>query len=585
MPLGHHGDTEKRDSDENVMEDARALMEGLEVALEGRLAIVREQLLCDVRKEGQTLCTLLEQACFVRRQSQSLSRGGPHEVVTSSTCDKQDLAVVVVEHVRDISLAASPSLQHSTSFDYSHVEEREEETKETSESSHVEGPRVETKETTESHMTGARLSSYSSREPARASNNKMLAGVRTWQFESVCSTFILLNCITMGIQSHQEAAGAFGPGVDTFLFVSEHVFTAFFLAEMILRLYAYGWRIYLPTSSEGRSNLLDALLVIFIGVLITWIIPFIALAIGKEINRGALHNFNLLRTVRLARSVRVFREVPAFREAWRLIRGLADSSRTLFWTCTVIFFVTYAFAVLGIAVIVEPMKSIRADLTNSADNQRIDETLVILDGLDKFMFTLIQVLCQDSFHAFLREIVHFLPCSWMFFYAYIAIASIVLMNLVTAIVVENAMEQSNLDHERLDAENLTREKREMKYLKKMFIALDQDGSGTLSWNEFRQSFADEHMRKRWRLLDVQPHDCKELFNLLDDGDGEIETSEFFDGLCRMKGVAQAKDVFRLQKTLNKFIDSANGPPWTRASTSIDSLGMSELELGASFTNT
>mmetsp|Transcript_94740 Transcript_94740/g.254894 ORF Transcript_94740/g.254894 Transcript_94740/m.254894 type:complete len:124 (+) Transcript_94740:115-486(+) len=106
----------------------------------------------------------------------------------------------------------------------------------------------------------------------------------------------------------------------------------------------------------------------------------------------------------------------------------------------------------------------------------------------------------------------------------------------------------------------------MEHLNTLFNGMDRDGSGTLSWDEFKESFAEEQMRKRWHLLDFQPDDCKELFNLLDDGDGEIETSEFFDGLSRMKGVAQAKDVFRLQKTLNKFIDSAIGPQWRSAST-------------------
>jgi len=222
---------------------------------------------------------------------------------------------------------------------------------------------------------------------------------------------------------------------------------------------------------------------------------------------------------------------------------------------------------------------------NSADKQRIDATLFILDGLDKFMYTLVQVLLGDSFHEFMREILHFLPWSWMFFYAYIAIACFVLMNLVTAIIVENAMEQSNLDHELLDAENAAKMKREMKHLNSLFNTMDSDRSGTLCWDEFKLSFSDANMRKRWRLLDFQPEDCKELFNLLDDGDGEIETSEFFDGLSRMKGVAQAKDVFRLQKTLNKFMDSAIGPQWTRACTPKDSLSMSDLEFGASVRHT
>merc|ERR1712048_904209 len=85
--------------------------------------------------------------------------------------------------------------------------------------------------------------------------------------------------------------------------------------------------------------------------------------------------------------------------------------------------------------------------------------------------------------------------------------------------------------------------------------MDVDGDGSLCWDEFRDAFRDESMKKKWKLLNFEPVDCKELFKLLDSGDGAIDTEEFFDGLRRMKGVAQSKDVFRLQKTLEKALDA------------------------------
>jgi len=241
-----------------------------------------------------------------------------------------------------------------------------------------------------------------------------------------------------------------------------------------------------------------------------------------------------------------------------LIRGLGDSSRTLFWTVVVVFFVTYGFAIFGLKLIVEPLQAIQSDMTDSEEIRRIDDLMVILKGIDRLMFTLVQVLTEDSFHAFVREIVHYLPWAWTYFYAYIAIACLVLMNLVTAIIVENAMETSKNDNEHQLQDKVAKQAKEVKELKKLFEMMDADGSGTLSWGEFQESFNDEEMQKKWRLLDFQPDDCKELFKLLDDGDGEIETNEFFEGLTRMKGSAQAKDVFRLQKSVDKFQNHA----WT-----------------------
>jgi len=63
---------------------------------------------------------------------------------------------------------------------------------------------------------------------------------------------------------------------------------------------------------------------------------------------------------------------------------------------------------------------------------------------------------------------------------------------------------------------------------------------------------DPTMRLKWTSLDFGPADGKELFQLLDDGDGEIETNEFFEGLMKMKGIAQARDVFRMERSLARL---------------------------------
>merc|ERR1711953_1493258 len=50
----------------------------------------------------------------------------------------------------------------------------------------------------------------------------------------------------------------------------------------------------------------------------------------------------------------------------------------------------------------------------------------------------------------------------------------------------------------------------------------------------------------------------ELFQLLDEGDGTIETQEFFTGLKQMKGSAQAKDMFSLKKSVDNIDKSVRG---------------------------
>jgi len=189
--------------------------------------------------------------------------------------------------------------------------------------------------------------------------------------------------------------------------------------------------------------------------------------------------------------------------------------------------------------------------------QRLTALLELLGGLDRMMYTLIQVLTEDSFHAFMREVLFFVPYSWLYFYSYMAVACFVLMNLVTAIIVENAMQSSANDREHVLQEKASKQRKDLNELKALFALMDSDGSGTLSWGEFQESFGDETMCKKWMLLDFLPEECKELFSLLDDGDGEIETNEFFEGLTRMKGHAQSKDLYRLQKAVIKIQETVD----------------------------
>merc|ERR1712176_1012483 len=122
-------------------------------------------------------------------------------------------------------------------------------------------------------------------------------------------------------------------------------------------------------------------------------------------------------------------------------------------------------------------------------------------------------------------------------------------------IVENAVETAQKDTNNAIKQKESEMKQEMRDLEKLFHLMDTDGSGTLTWDEFKESFEIEAVSTKWKLLDFRPQECAELFGLLDDGDGEIETKEFFAGLQRMRGMALAKDVFRLQKSINKIHDA------------------------------
>merc|ERR1719210_3014997 len=113
------------------------------------------------------------------------------------------------------------------------------------------------------------------------------------------------------------------------------------------------------------------------------------------------------------------------------------------------------------------------------------------------------------------------------------------------------MTNSNLDMDQQLKQKENNRQQQLGELKNLFLMMDADGDGTLDWSEFKAAFKDPDLSKRWRLLDYGPDECRELFDLLDDGDGGIDTDEFFNGLSRMKGPAQSRDLVRIMKQVER----------------------------------
>lgn len=379
--------------------------------------------------------------------------------------------------------------------------------------------------------------------------------VKHTSFDIFFNFIIILNCATLGINAHGMVVDDYSDEAQRLLEISEQAFTALFTIELLLRLFVYGARSFSPVHPQNWGNFFDAILVVLTGIVPGYMLPLGSVIFGYENQSDTIQAFTVLRAMRLLRLVRVVQRVPLFHEAWLLLRGLTDSLRTLWWTCIVIFFITYIFAVFGLVLISRQLKKLQDQSDDLNEVDRLETILKLVGGLDVLMGSLIQVLTMDSWNTnLMKPIVHYLPQSWLYFYAYIAFAVFVLMNLVTAIIVDNAVSKSRMDEDQALKEKEKEKRKGLAELEDLFEQMDTDGNGTLSWDEFKAAFNDVTLARKWKLLDFGPEDCLEIFQLLDDGSGEIDTGEFFDGLARMKGTARSKDLFRLAKSQDQLIE-------------------------------
>merc|ERR1712194_108809 len=128
------------------------------------------------------------------------------------------------------------------------------------------------------------------------------------------------------------------------------------------------------------------------------------------------------------------------------------------------------------------------------------------------------------------------PHAGFFFVCYIAFALLALMNVVTGVFVQTALQSA--------------EKEEECFLTDTVIMLF--GMGTrgglhtehrLDWEDIKAVLADPAASNEWKAIDVEPADAAYLFHLLDvENTGTVKFEEFLSGCLRLHGHAKALDL-------------------------------------------
>merc|ERR1719235_3035616 len=131
------------------------------------------------------------------------------------------------------------------------------------------------------------------------------------------------------------------------------------------------------------------------------------------------------------------------------------------------------------------------------------------------MFTLFQIMTFDSWSGIVRVVIFPVPTSLIIFSIFIGLGSIVLMNLITAIVVENAFAAAAADAEAVHHMQEEKKNAVTAQLLVMFQDLDEDQSGFLTKEEFTDVLDDPVFIQKMKTLDLELEDLPDLFDMFD----------------------------------------------------------------------
>lgn len=330
-------------------------------------------------------------------------------------------------------------------------------------------------------------------------------------FQNFIYCTIMLNALTLGLQADLQTGGW-----TLVWFILENIFTTIFAAEMVIKIYflqmGYFWNA--KPRRPQYWNLLDFVIAL-LAIVDCWILTYQANA-----DAPAIRVMQLLRIIRIAKLLRLRQELVA------IIEGLFSSLQCMVWIGFLLLIVIYGFSIV--------CRNVMGNLTNSDFEDMINNEMYF-GSLPRTMLTLFNICLIDSWGAIIWPQMLYNPWMVIPLVVFMSVTCFGLMNALIGVIVERTTAaQQNMSSMQEEAV------REMKmYMVAQLLEAiddsDEDRSGTINLQEFRQVQRKPHAAEIFAALNLPPgFEAKDLFTLLDsDGNGQLDRYEFLLGICRL----------------------------------------------------
>jgi hypothetical protein len=251
-----------------------------------------------------------------------------------------------------------------------------------------------------------------------------------------------------------------------------------------------------------------------------------------------------LKTVKIFKIIRVVRVFRFFTKLSQLALMIIDSVRSLVWALIMLGIVVYIFAIFFTHYAAEHVRL----------QGKSSSSVVIEDHFGSLWTTL-----YTLFHCMLNGISWYVLPAALYsipgltgpllaagFVGYLSFTMLAVMNIITGVFVDNAVETARHQREFLVQKEMEVKEQWLKEMRSIFMEMDSDHSGTVSKDEISEFCNDERVTYYLTALGLDVHDTERLFELLDENrDGELEVDEFLAGCLRLKGMARSIDVYSL----------------------------------------
>mmetsp|Transcript_102279 Transcript_102279/g.228487 ORF Transcript_102279/g.228487 Transcript_102279/m.228487 type:complete len:616 (-) Transcript_102279:75-1922(-) len=374
--------------------------------------------------------------------------------------------------------------------------------------------------TKSAHITSAQL--YEGRGSIGA---RVVALVQSPQFDSVICCLIVLNAMSIGIQTDMSAQ-SLDPKAPILSRIFETIFCVVFTAELIVRIYVYKLSFFVMPG--WGWNWFDMFVV---GLQLTEEIGTAIVPGSADVVPGSKFSFvRVLRILRLIRVVRLIRILRLIGDLRMLVISIINSMRSLFWTVVLLFLMIYTISLYLTQLVAD--HRIENVASNTIDEKGLTE---FYGSLGDTMLTMFQSITGglDWAEALTPLKDNISPWAAMVFAVYIGFTLLAMLNVITGIFVESVLKSAKADKDNFMVNNA----------RELFQTLEDGIQTQMSWDVFESKLSTPQMEEFFKAIDVDPSEAKGLFHLLDlDGSGSVSADEFLNGCLRLSGTAKALDL-------------------------------------------
>lgn len=367
--------------------------------------------------------------------------------------------------------------------------------------------------------------------------------VNGWFFEAFFATIIVTNSIFIAIQVEWASVEP-GAEMPQFFFVISSIYTFLFTSELLLRILVRGIRIF--WGEDWGWMLLDAAIVI--SSLFEFVIEVIVSSSNDTEQANVFTNMRLLRILRVAKITRAFRIVRLvrfIRSLRTLLLCIGRTLRAMAWSAVLLLLIMFLFALIFTDLCTEHIAQYGLE---GKYGEFLDRRA---GSLMDSMHTLYASITGGFTWIEVRDAFDDISPAWgLLFEVYIAFCNFAVLNVMTGVFCQSAIESAEKDHE-LNLESVSQEKEKyFRAVRRLFTQLDQNSDGGITRKEFERAWKDPVLQTVFDALEISSTDAWDLFRQLDrDGSGEVDVDEFLEGCMMIKGPARSIDVVCIKKDL------------------------------------